>query len=227
MADSLSVRFFINTDDQVEGSASLPEEGDDSFGQKGMFDPAPFVRNPKLLKPAAETGVVAAVEAEGNDNGDSQDASRTDDETHPTPMREKETAKVMDKPLTVLIVEDTLELAEVIQATLERMSLHVVHAAHGGKALQKFNELDPEIVLLDISLPDMTGWKIMDVLKLRYEQTSGRMPIIIIISAYDDPANRLVGKLQGVYSYLIKPFTADEIERTVRQAIDSIGSATP
>jgi CheY-like chemotaxis protein len=168
--------------------------------------------------------VISSVQfsAEGRDNGDMQDASRTKDETRTIPAAKKETAKVMNKPLTVLIVEDTLELAEVIQATLEAMDLKVVHAAHGNRALEKFNELGPDLVLLDISLPDMTGWKIMDTIKERFENDPANMPIIIIITAYDDPANRLVGKLQGVHSYLIKPFSSDEIERTVSQAISSV-----
>jgi two-component system, OmpR family, response regulator AdeR len=121
---------------------------------------------------------------------------------------------------TVLIVEDTIELAEVIEATLERMGLETTHETHGNTAIAKFNELDPDIVLLDISLPDTTGWKILEVIKDRFEVT-GQMPVVIIITAFDDPANRLVGKLQGVYSYLIKPFTADEIERIVEGAINS------
>ena len=44
-------------------------------------------------------------------------------------------------------------------------------------------------------------------------------PFIVVMTAYGDPANRLMGKLQGVDSYLIKPFTPDEIERTVRQVL--------
>ena len=47
------------------------------------------------------------------------------------------------------------------------------------------------------------------------------MPIIIVITAYGDPANRLVAKFQGVYNYLIKPFTSDEVEQVVMSAIRS------
>jgi len=63
------------------------------------------------------------------------------------------------------------------------------------------------------------GWQ------CRIRQISARdyggqpMPAIIVITAYGDPANRLVGKLQGIYDYLIKPFTPDEIEREVRKAL--------
>jgi len=172
----------------------------------------------KRLSPA-ETGLVSAVSfnAEGRDDDDIQDASRTTDETTTTPEEKALTA--MNQKTTVLIIEDTTELAEVIQATLERMDMETFHETHGNRALARFTEKNPDVVLLDISLPDMTGWKIMDMIKARLEDTNGEMPKVIVITAYDDPANRLVGKLQGVHGYLIKPFTSDEIENAVQQAI--------
>lgn len=174
----------------------------------------------------AETGLITAVNlsAEGQENDDAQDADHASGETstdaETAPDAESQNEKSSRQP-TVLIVEDTTELAEVIQATLERMNIRTAHETHGARALQKYSELDPDVVLLDISLPDTTGWKIMDVIKERLEETQGEMPKVIIITAYDDPANRLIGKLQGVHNYLIKPFTSDEIERLVREALGS------
>jgi CheY-like chemotaxis protein len=92
-----------------------------------------------------------------------------------------------------------------------------MHETHGGKALTRFNEADPDIILLDIGLPDMTGWKFLEGVKEK--RGTGKLPIIIVITAYGDPANRLVAKLQGVHDYLIKPFTADEVERVVASAL--------
>lgn len=214
----------VEMDDRAEGSPTVPESGKGQVISPDSMLLSIVTGMTDGKKPAAETGVADAVDmnAEGKDDGDAQDAPRTSDETQSTPLTKKETASAMEKPLTVLIVEDTLELAEVIQATLERMNLTVFHAAHGNKALEKFHELQPEVILLDIGLPDMMGWKIMDAIKEHYNEMPGRMPVIIVITAYDDPANRLVGKLQGVHSYLIKPFTADEIERTVARAIGGV-----
>lgn len=174
---------------------------------------------------AAETGLVAAVNlgGEGKDDDETQDESLNSSETtsdlEAKPETEKTSMDAGQRQPTILIVEDTTELAEIIQATLERLDMIVFHETHGNKALQKFNELDPDIVLLDISLPDTTGWKIMDAIKERLEQTAGSMPKVIVITAYDDPANRLIGKLQGVHNYLIKPFTSDQIEELVNQAL--------
>jgi len=182
----------------------------------------------------AETGLFHAVNlaAEGDDDDETQDAAldsgetssdhRADTQTEAQPQDTPEPAPGQPK---VLIIEDTMELAEVIQATLERLDIKTVHETHGDKAMKAFIDLDPSVVLLDISLPDISGWKIMDMIKERLEQTKGQMPKVIIITAYDDPANRLIGKLQGVHDYLIKPFTSDEIEQLVRQALGLTSSS--
>jgi CheY-like chemotaxis protein len=177
------------------------------------------------LIPKAETGtvsLVAAERAEGKDKNEGQDAPRTtaENETSPVPEAAKE-ASSKQAP-SVLILEDTTELAEVIQATLERMNMVTVHETHGAKALARCKEFYPDVVLLDINLPDMTGWKFLETIKGSPDQ----MPAIIVISAYGDPANRLVGKLQGVYDYLIKPFTADEVEKVVTNALKAKDTTT-
>jgi DNA-binding response OmpR family regulator len=117
---------------------------------------------------------------------------------------------------TVLIVEDTTELAEVIQATLERLGITAYHETHAGKALDIFKKEKPDLILLDIGLPDMSGWKLLDGIK---ELDKDNMPHFIVITAYGDPANRLMGKLQEVDSYLIKPFSPDEVERVVGKVL--------
>lgn len=167
--------------------------------------------------PAAETGMVAAAiipQREGTDRNDEQDASRTTDETRAAlsigqPARQRTPA--------VLIIEDSSELVEIIEATLQRFNLRTAHESHGNKALARFQSMRPDVMLLDIGLPDMTGWKLLDDIKERYGDD--RLPAVVVITAYGDPANRLVGKLQNVHDYLIKPFTAGDVERVVMSAL--------
>ena len=175
----------------------------------------PAVRSSGEASPAAETGLVTAVHvmAEGRDHNDNQDAFRTTAEIHTA--SEKQPERQTLKTPSVLIIEDTTELGEVIQATLERINMIAAHETHGTKALTRFDAMHPDVVLLDIGLPDMNGWKFLEAVKEKYND----MPIIIVITAYGDPANRLVGKLQGVYDYLIKPFTASDVEKVVVRAL--------
>lgn len=156
---------------------------------------------------------------EGTDKNDAQDASRSTAETKSVPAAEPATRKHAP---AVLIIEDSAELAEIIEVTLQRFDLVTAHESHGNKALARFQSMQPDVVLLDIGLPDMTGWKLLDDIKERYG--SDRLPAIVVITAYGDPANRLVGKLQNVHDYLIKPFTADDVERVVMSALGSAAS---
>jgi CheY-like chemotaxis protein len=167
-----------------------------------------------------DTGVLAVVKhgIEGRDNDDEQDASLTKNETKLRTQRE--TDSVMNKTTApVLIVEDTVELGEVIQATLEGMGLQAVHETHGTTGLDKMKEIHPDLVIMDIGLPDITGWKMLDFIKEYYTDAEDDMPTIIVITAYGDPANRLIGKLQNIHSYLIKPFTPDQVEHVVGMAL--------
>jgi CheY-like chemotaxis protein len=180
----------------------------------------PSIRPNADIAPKAETGQVLAVrsEAEGRDDHDSQDADRITEDTRPMPESIHNTTST--RAPSVFIVEDTTELAEVISATLERMNMRIATETHGGKALARYSEIDPDVILLDIGLPDITGWQFLEGIKETRKDTD-KMPIVIVITAYGDPANRLVGKLQGVHDYLIKPFTADEVEKVVQRALSS------
>jgi CheY-like chemotaxis protein len=170
------------------------------------------------VAPKAETGLSPALdlENEGLETDERQDAPRATGEAQAM-------VKTDRKPM-VLLVEDTMELAEVIQAALTRANVDTIHESHGGKALIRYPDLKPDLILLDIGLPDITGWQFLEGIKERHKNFGTNIPPVVVISAYGDPANRLVGKFQGVYDYLIKPFTAAEVERVVTKALATHGA---
>lgn len=180
--------------------------------------------------PHSETGVIRIVNlrAENPDNSDAQDASRPRDETgvasspaaSPAPQRAR--AGQEGASPSILIIEDTLEIVEVVQATLSNMGLTSDYATRGSAGLDHLRQQVADLLLLDINLPDITGWKILDQIKEHYASLQREMPVIVVITAHGDPANRLVGKLHDIFAYLTKPFTPDEIERVVRAALSSI-----
>jgi len=218
-----AVNLKVRIDDLAEGSAPRME-------QTEPFNPFKTSAMPRLTiapnAPTSDTGTNSVVDstAEGTGTDDTQDGSVTSGESSPSAktatatQADKKTKVEHNKP--ILIVEDTAELAEVIEATLENLGLDVIVAAHGEIGLDKYKFAKPEIILLDIGLPDMTGWKFLDTIKeMKQKNQIAELPTIIVITAYDDAANRLVGKLQGIHSYLIKPFTPDHVERLVTMAI--------
>lgn len=214
-----STNTVIIIDQQAEGLPDAKDEAREPVSPtQAMMIPA-LRSQLQRRNPVAETGVVPAVvlAGEGSDDRDTQDALRTAAETQSAPQVERQNGH----RLSALIVEDTLELAEILQVTLQRMHLVTAHESHGSRALVRYNEMNPDVVLLDIGLPDSTGWKVLERIKERQRETGGQMPIVIVITGYGDPANRLVGKLHGVYSYLVKPFTSTEVEGAVRSALSS------
>jgi CheY-like chemotaxis protein len=176
--------------------------------------------------------MVKAQAPEGPDATEKQDSSRTKEEaTAPdaavdaSPNAAPLADAAAGKPLA-LVVEDTVELGEVIQATLEGMGIDTAYATHGKTGLEKLKEINPTLLLMDIGLPDITGWKMLDSIKEHYAANPDiKMPAIIVITAYGDPANRLIGRLQNIHSYLLKPFTPDQIEKLVKMALR--GEAMP
>ncbi len=207
----------IITDQQAEGSSQSREEREPiSAGQPLTSAPRP---NSLRKAPVGETGVVKAVflTGEGDDDSETQDATRTTAEIQIAPVTEN----FVTANLSALIVEDTLELAEILQVTLERMHMITAHESHASRAFTRFNEMHPDVVLLDIGLPDGPGWKLLDNIKEQQRTQGGSMPAVIVITAFGDAANRLVGKLHGVCGYLVKPFTPREIEHAVKDALSS------
>ncbi len=218
MVEKLSRLPVIN--DKAEGSQGTNET--EGSGRSLKTSTIPIVRPSRDRgAPSAETGVVprVIVDAEGRESNESQDASRTTAET--TTMPNPQDMLQFSTSPSILIIEDSTELAEIIEATLRRINIVTAHETHGNKALNRFNEMRPDLVLLDIGLPDMTGWQLLDY--IREKRGKANMPAVIIITAYGDPANRLVGKLQNVRDYLIKPFTADEVEKVVMKVLSSAG----
>jgi two-component system response regulator AdeR len=112
-----------------------------------------------------------------------------------------------------LIIEDTRDFAEIIKRALTVINIESHIETSGVDGVNTFYEMKPDLLLLDIGLPDVNGWRVLDEIKrLRGEQGA---PRVIVITAFGDPANRLMGKLQGIDLYLIKPFTPREIQRVV------------
>lgn len=204
----------------VEGTPK-PSRQSDTERESLKTGTMPRVRDVDTIRPqTSETGVNRAVSlVEGDDRARRDATDKTEDSNFNPVSEQVYHMKSENGKVKVLIVEDTVELAEILQATLENIGLKAIFETHGMAGLERMKETHPDVILLDIGLPDITGWKMLDGIKEYTESRGGSMPAIIVISAYGDPANRLIGKLQNIHSYLIKPFTPDEVERLVQMAL--------
>ena len=106
----------------------------------------------------------------------------------------------------ILVVEDSSTTRKVISITLSRQGYRVVEAADGLEALSKVSEERPNLIMLDVILPKMDGYKILSIIKSNKEFKE--IPVIMLTSK-DGFINKMKGKMAGASAYLTKPFDPD------------------
>jgi putative two-component system response regulator len=114
---------------------------------------------------------------------------------------------------TLLVVEDNLALREGLGEMLGLEGFSVVTAANGRDALDKLNGFTPDLILSDISMPEMDGYSFFKAVRERAEWVA--IPFLFL-TARGEREDILVGKDLGADDYLIKPLTRDELVTAVR-----------
>jgi DNA-binding response OmpR family regulator len=123
----------------------------------------------------------------------------------------------MDRKYDVLVVEDDAALNRLI-CHFVGLAGHSVHSAlDGGSALLAAEEHPPALVLLDLMLPDITGFEVCQELK-RNQRT--RAVTVVMITALGDEESRRRGMECGATEYLVKPFDPDLLIETVKKYAD-------
>jgi len=111
---------------------------------------------------------------------------------------------------TVLVVDDEPAIVRLVRDYLERAGFEVATATSGETALQVFARTRPDLVILDLGLPEMDGLDVARVMR-----RTGDVPIIML-TARADEADRVAGLELGADDYVTKPFSAREIVARVR-----------
>lgn len=114
---------------------------------------------------------------------------------------------------TILVVEDEIAISIVLKAYLEKDGFTVIQAFNGNEALEKFDRDKPILVLLDIMLPDLDGWSI-----LQHIREKSSCPVIML-TALGDIDNKLNGFNQGADDYISKPFIGEEVVARVNAVL--------
>ena len=116
---------------------------------------------------------------------------------------------------TILIVEDSTTQALHLQALLEEAGLHVIWAPDGQAGVKMAHQALPDLVVLDVQLPDMNGFQVCQDLK---SQNDTRHIPIIMFTRHDDPEAVVLGLQTGVIDYIPKDAFADAVLiETLRQ----------
>lgn len=122
----------------------------------------------------------------------------------------------MAEKQSILIVEDDLDLAEMLNAYFRVQGYEVLTAAWGEDAVRISQESTPDIVLLDIRLPDIDGYEVCR--RIRSQRRTETLPIIFLTERRDR-IDKLQGLELGVVDYITKPFDIQELRLRVRNAL--------
>jgi DNA-binding response OmpR family regulator len=117
----------------------------------------------------------------------------------------------MDKQ-RILIVDDEKDFVESVQFRLQFEGFECLVAYDGEEALLKAKGENPDLILLDIMLPKMNGYKVCRLLK--FDEEYKHMPIIML-TAKTQETDRLTGKETGADEYVDKPFVMDELVKMI------------
>ena len=116
----------------------------------------------------------------------------------------------------ILIAEDERDIRELVTFTL-RYAGHDVHqATNGEEALSMAKELIPDLVLMDVRMPKMTGYEACKIIKA--DPTTQHIPVVFL-SAKGQEAEVQTGLDSGADEYLLKPFAPDQLTRKVAEIL--------
>src|SRR3954454_7920363 len=120
---------------------------------------------------------------------------------------------------TILLVEDEPAIAEPLAETLTREGFHLEVAGTAADALDAAARVRPDLILLDLMLPDGSGYDVC-----REVRRESQVPIIML-TARGDEADRVIGLELGADDYVVKPFSAREVTARVRAVLRRTAAA--
>lgn len=156
---------------------------------------------------------------------DTKMAAEKELDGHPSPVQsaglDLDAVQELGDQRVVLVVEDDPDTLNLLKLTLRRAGMNVVGAMDGKQAIRKWMETNPNIVLLDLMMPQMDGWQTLSQLRAITDAP------IIILSALTQKENVVRGLREGADDYVAKPFFGDEVVARVEAALRRSGPKAP
>lgn len=121
----------------------------------------------------------------------------------------------------ILVVDDDEHILRSLSQYLELEDFNVVSASSGPEALALFQQEKPDLLVLDVMMPGMDGFQVLETLR-KDPETAG-VPVLML-TARDQHNDILKGYQMGATSYLVKPFNLDELVEAIREVFASKSS---
>ena len=119
----------------------------------------------------------------------------------------------MSQPAKILIVDDEPDLAETVRFSLELEGYNVLVATNGEEGLNAARQEKPDLILLDLMLPKLDGYKVCRLLK--FDERYKSIPILML-TAKTQEKDKILGKETGANEYLTKPFDMEELMAKIK-----------
>jgi len=113
----------------------------------------------------------------------------------------------------ILVVDDEVDLVETIRFPLEMDGFNVLVSYNGEDALNQARKEKPDLIILDLMLPKLDGYKVCRLLK--FDERYKDIPILML-TAKTQEKDKLLGKETGANEYMTKPFDIDDLMKKVR-----------
>jgi DNA-binding response OmpR family regulator len=122
------------------------------------------------------------------------------------------------KRSVVLVADDDPDILELVAFRLERAGYEVVQATDGEQALQLATELNPDLAVLDVTMPKLTGYDVTR--RIRADDATRQMRVILLTARVQE-ADVALGFASGADDYLKKPFSPEDLRARVEALLDS------
>jgi DNA-binding response OmpR family regulator len=115
----------------------------------------------------------------------------------------------------ILVVEDESDLVWVIRFNLELEGYRTFVATNGSEALRLLPDVRPDLMLLDLMMPLLDGWAVLEAIPL----VGAQRPRVVVVSARTGPEDRRRAAEHEVDAFIGKPFDMDELLRVIRELV--------
>lgn len=116
----------------------------------------------------------------------------------------------------ILIIEDEPPVAKLLSMRLRSVGYVVGIAVDGEKGLDAVESMRPDLIILDLYLPKVSGEEVCKKVRESFDDQISRIPIIMV-TAKDSVADRIVGKVIGASAYITKPFEFAELVEEIKR----------
>jgi len=152
-------------------------------------------------------------ELDGEDQGSVEDFETPDDLGKPSP--EYGPQEERDKPL-VMVADDDAELRKLLRTHFDSIECHLIEATDGADTLEKVIVHKPDLLILDVMMPELNGWEVCKYIREHDEFDNVG---VVMLTGIGPTNNELTSPLFGADDYIDKPFDFDELEFKMKKVL--------